>query len=286
MNIDRVYRWTRALQVRMPMRLPEFVRGPVRSIGYALMRRAGLSIDIRLGDIRARIPAHLSRITWGTYEPESMGRYVRWCKDSGGRSSVVLDIGSSVGIYAVAALFADADVEVIAFDSDIVSLRLVPELAQYAPRCAIRLRRVLGYLDEQAMTRDNIKQALTASEKALAGASASFDEISYRCLSDPLASGTPVYSLDWLLDSGNALANRRVLLKCDVEGAEVRVLQGARELLLSLRPELLLSVHDDAALSRHGGTIRDLKALLEHFRYRVEEIAQDHEAHWWCTPAP
>ena len=283
MNIDGAYRWARSLQARSRIRLPGFLR----AAAYRALRRTGWTVNATIGGMTMRIPAHLHRISWGGYEPESMERYVRWCAESAGRPSVVLDIGSSIGIYACAALFADADLEVICFDSDIVSQRIIPELTRHAPRSVERLRYVLAYVDSHSDAHENLDQAVARSTATIAAGEgiARYEEISYRCLSAPLVANTPVYTLDGLLDSGRALADRRVLLKCDVEGAEVRVLLGAEETLKTLRPDLLLSVHGPADLAAHGNSLAELEALLRRNRYRVAEFARDHEAHWWCTPA-
>ena len=282
MNIDGIYRFARSLQARSRIRLPGFLR----AAGYGALRHTDWTVNMTLGGVAMRIPAYLHRVSWETYEPASMEKYVHWCAASAGRPSVVLDIGSSIGIYACAALFADSKVEVVCFDSDIISLRIIPELTQHAPRSLERLRYVLGYLDSRTNAETNLDHAVAISTAAIAASegTARYEEISYRCLTAPLVANTAVYTLDSLLDSGRALAGKRVLLKCDVEGAEVRVLLGAEQVLQAVRPDLLLSVHGAADLANHGNSLAELEALLSRQRYRVAEIARDHETHWWCTP--
>ena len=64
------------------------------------------------------------------------------------------------------------------------------------------------------------------------------------------------------------------VLKIDVEGAELEVLQGARE-TLAKRPILFLEIHLDL-LDRRGTDPREIVEMLERFGYRMET----------CTGAP
>jgi hypothetical protein len=58
------------------------------------------------------------------------------------------------------------------------------------------------------------------------------------------------------------------VLKIDVEGAELRVLTGARDALSRLRPMILLEV-SDASLKAQGGSRDDLIQFLESQAYRL-----------------
>ena len=79
-------------------------------------------------------------------------------------------------------------------------------------------------------------------------------------------------------------ASRPILLKCDVEGAEVLVLLGAEQFLQRTMPSLLISVHP-LALPEYGHSVADVRNFLEKLNYSVSVIAVDHEEHWWCEPA-
>jgi FkbM family methyltransferase len=61
------------------------------------------------------------------------------------------------------------------------------------------------------------------------------------------------------------------VIKIDVEGAEVQVLQGARETLRRCRPRIYLSVHP-AHLKLLGSSTDDLLALIESSGYACREI--------------
>ena len=62
------------------------------------------------------------------------------------------------------------------------------------------------------------------------------------------------------------------LIKIDVEGAEVRVLQGACEIMRRYRPVVFLSVHPDR-IEAMGSSVEELGALIESLGYRAFEIA-------------
>jgi hypothetical protein len=79
-------------------------------------------------------------------------------------------------------------------------------------------------------------------------------------------------------------ASRPILLKCDVEGAEVLVLLGAEQFLQRTMPNLLIGVHR-LALPEYGHTVDDVRNFFEKLNYSICVIAVDHEEHWWCQPA-
>lgn len=76
----------------------------------------------------------------------------------------------------------------------------------------------------------------------------------------------PVWRLDDLASQEGL--KRLDLLKLDVEGAEVRVLQGARRVLRKLRPLILFEVLEEA-LVHQGSSLSELLELLHDARYSV-----------------
>jgi len=90
----------------------------------------------------------------------------------------------------------------------------------------------------------------------------------------------PIHRLDDLFDEGLS-PDRPILIKCDVEGAELLVLNGGMALLGRHQPELLLSVHPQI-LATIGQSKEMLADLLAERGYRYRCIAIDHEEHWWC----
>lgn len=82
------------------------------------------------------------------------------------------------------------------------------------------------------------------------------------------------------------VGSRPCLIKCDVEGAELFVLRGARRLLSEAQPDLLLSIHcadhSRHLLAQYGHTAGDVRSFLESLGYHIQLLASDHEEHWWC----
>ena len=62
------------------------------------------------------------------------------------------------------------------------------------------------------------------------------------------------------------------LLKVDVEGAELALLRGAKEVLRRHRPLLLLEVNE-GSLSRQGSSSAEVLALLDEAGYTVQVFA-------------
>lgn len=90
----------------------------------------------------------------------------------------------------------------------------------------------------------------------------------------------PVVSIDDYVRAG---ARPPTVLKCDVEGAELLMLRGARETLRHHRPRLFVSVHP-ALLPRFGHTDQAVYAELETAGYRWELIDSDGEDHIFAQP--
>lgn len=85
------------------------------------------------------------------------------------------------------------------------------------------------------------------------------------------------------------------LLRCDVEGAELSVLQGGTKTLAGSRPAILMEVHP-SMLPRWGKTVRDMERILKDLSYeffilrnnrvvKLEHLPDDHEYNVFCLPA-
>lgn len=105
------------------------------------------------------------------------------------------------------------------------------------------------------------------------------------CLSDDdRPAGTPVYTLDMMFSENIAGgADRPLLIKCDVEGAELLVLKGATRLIGARAPGRLLSVHP-TALPQYEHDIDGVRRFLRDVGYETTLLSVDHEEHWWCQP--
>jgi FkbM family methyltransferase len=230
------------------------------------------------GAAPVQIPAEFTGFGWEEYEPEPVAAFFAWLRRHPG--SLVLDVGSSFGVYGVVALFADSSAEVVAFDSDLASLLAAQRVCRYAS--GSRLHVVWGFVAENASEALSLQQAVARTGTILSqrASSLSLGTTQYTCLTDDGIDAIPINRLDDLF-SGVSLTSDEVLIKCDVEGAELLVLRGAEALLRAAAPVLLLSVHP-RTLPRYGHSVRDVDEFLRRLGYSIRVLSVDHEEHWWC----
>lgn len=86
--------------------------------------------------------------------------------------------------------------------------------------------------------------------------------------------GVAVTSLDRFCE--RASVDRVDLIKIDAEGAELRILRGARGTLLRFRPALVLELNA-ATLEREQASPDDVLALLRSLEYRVHSIRPERD---------
>lgn len=70
----------------------------------------------------------------------------------------------------------------------------------------------------------------------------------------------------------------------DVEGAELKVLEGAYKTLKKYRPKVWCSVHPDMLERDYGKTKEDLLFFMGSLGYEAELLAVDHEHHYMFSP--
>lgn len=74
----------------------------------------------------------------------------------------------------------------------------------------------------------------------------------------------------------------------DVEGAEMRVILGARETLKKIRPLVWVSIHPDLMERDYTTTPEDFHDYMKIMGYLSRHLETDHEQHWlfWPVEAP
>jgi FkbM family methyltransferase len=243
----------------------------------------GRGVTLKVGgQCTVRIPPEFTGLRWEEFEPVTF-RFLRQWIDTH-PDSLVLDIGCFGGIFSVAALFASPKVNVVAFDPNLGNLATTRHMTRHAT--GKRLDLVHGFLASKATyVATTLETAITASALAIAkgGLRGNLHSLRYESLNDPRARSIPSYRLDDLL--ANQIANDRpMLIKCDVEGAELEVLMGASNTLNRLRPDLILSVHPhkNFGLVQYGHTKTDIENFLRSHGYAFHCIGIDHEEHWAC----
>jgi FkbM family methyltransferase len=260
----------------------EFLWRVLRKPYQRLLDAGGRGVEVKVGEAAAvRMPAEFAGGSWEKHEPQAVAAYAQWISSHPG--ALVLDIGSSVGIFSAIALFCEPHAQVVAFDSDLPSLAATRRMCRHAS--GARLRLVHGFLAERSTELRSLPAAAAETGEAVRQGELRGEPMAtrYVCLTDAERGAIPSYRLDDLF-AHEDLARRPVLIKCDVEGAELLVLRGAERLLRRAAPVLLLSVHPQA-LPDYGHSSAQVASFLTELGYQVRVLAVDHEEHWWCQPA-
>ena len=262
--------------------LRKLLLGPYR--WFLNLHGRGVLMNIA-GCIPARMPPDFAWKLVEDYEKESLAVMNRWMRSQ--TNPLVVDVGCALGFVTCAGLFSNPNSRVIAIDSDLQSVKATQRVCALAPDVGGRLSLVWGFISDAPTQRQDSGQAHAATLQALQrpGISGDPNSTHYTCLDSEADARQPIprFALDDLLQRDLAKP-APVLIKCDVEGAELLVLQSAERALRELRPALLLSVHPQF-LPKYGQTPEDVRAFLRGHGYRIEVVAVDHEEHWWCVPA-
>lgn len=93
--------------------------------------------------------------------------------------------------------------------------------------------------------------------------------------------GIPEMRLDDLVERSGVVPDA---ITMDVEGAELLVLQGARDTLERHRPLAWVSVHPDLGEQHYGVVPADVHDFMGGLGYRGTFLGEDHEQHWIYEP--
>lgn len=76
------------------------------------------------------------------------------------------------------------------------------------------------------------------------------------------------------------------VITMDVEGSEFHVLNGAAEVIESLRPKVFVSIHPEFMAHHYGITdgVKLIRDLMSAHRYDEKFLCIDHEHHWMFLP--
>ncbi len=250
------------------------LRGPA----HAVLSFGNSGVLVQLAaDVRIEIPADLVGTTeWESYEPETVACLKHYL--SLYPEAFLVDVGSAIGIYSAAAMSLSPQCRVLACDSDLPSLKITERMCGFVS--GARLQLIYGFVsneDSELLSLDELDQKTRSAfkEQHLSGEAGSN---AYVCI-DGGPEDIPTHSLDNMLKDIEA---EQMLIKIDVEGAELFVLQGAEKLLVEKGPNLLVSVHPDT-LPNYGHSRNLVEEFLTERHYMIELIGIDHEEHWFCT---
>jgi len=206
------------------------------AVNVAVARRPVREVRVRGGELagaRLLLDLRYEKAYWlGSHEPAIQAALVRLV----GRGDVVYDVGAHAGFFAVLAQRAAGEAgRIVAFEAN-------PDVAE-------RLRTNLA-LNGGAPARVVARPVAAKSGPVVfvAGPTPQADS-----LRPPVVlAGNPrrpsleldAVTLDEMLEAGERSPD---LIKIDVEGAELAVLQGARKAITSVRPQIVCELHAWAA---------------------------------------
>jgi FkbM family methyltransferase len=198
----------------------------------------------------------LGRVLTGRYEPE----HSRVFAERVAPGDVVVDVGAHAGYYTLlAASLAGPGGGVWAFEPDPRNCSCL--------RRQVSMNRLANVVVEEAAVADRVgRQPFRFGSGSGTGFLGVNGDIDVRTVT---------------LDSVLAGRVRPTLVKIDAEGAEARVLDGAREILDTARPAIILSTH--------GAEVhRDCIQFLERLAYRLSPIVGrrvDETTELLCLPS-
>jgi FkbM family methyltransferase len=214
-----------------------FLRSLARlAVNVSVARRPVREVRVRGGELagaRLLLDLRYEKAYWlGSHEPAIQAALVRLV----GRGDVVYDVGAHAGFFAVLAQrAAGVSGRIVAFEAN-------PDVAE-------RLSRNLE-LNGGAPARVVARPAAAESGPVVFVAGPTPQEDSLR---PPVVLGgsarrrsleLDAVTLDEILDEGERPPD---VIKIDVEGAELAVLRGAREVIASARPQIVCELHAWAA---------------------------------------
>jgi FkbM family methyltransferase len=220
---------------------------------YNLLNSGGRGVKIIVANrLAIRIPAEFTCADWEQYETEPATAVIDFLIKH--PATIFLDIGCSKGFYSVLVLFASELAEVIAFDSDIASVKATERACRFAK--GKRLSLINGFVSDKQTVGEGLNNAVSLTRKTLTDSSVTGDPSTthYECIYNNNNCAIPYYSLDSLLFA-EELAHRSILIKCDVEGAEFLVLKGAEKLLQKFSLQWIIEIHP--AMSDYGSSKPD-----------------------------
>ena len=190
------------------------------------------------------------------------------------RGATCLDIGANRGAYMVAlALLAGAGGRVVAAEPLSGPLRTARAL-----RWLLRLRQVelrqlaVGDTDGELTLVVPCRYGLPVYGRSFLGDAPELTDRDLEEFTSARRRSVPVTTVDAL--AAEAGIDRLDFLKCDIEGAELRMLQGAEETLERHRPVLLLEI-EDRHVRKYGHRAEDVRSWLAARGYAAHVLVGD-----------
>jgi FkbM family methyltransferase len=171
---------------------------------------------------------------------------------------VFVDIGANTGFFAVPlARAVGSDGRVLAFEPAADATELLrAEARLHGVEHRIELHQIaLSSEDGSGSLRADPRHPADSSKRSL-------------FIGGPLVGEVPVRTFDGLVDAGEIeLLHGVRAVKIDVEGAEMRVLEGMRDTLRRHRPQMLVAETIEEHLQRAGSEVAEVHAFMRALGY-------------------
>ena len=213
----------------------------------------GFKLEYGRGDVLV----YLFSVT-GQYEPQ----VAAYLKSNLARGAAVVDIGANVGFFSLAVLALIPGSTVHMFEP---SPRPRSRLASSIARNRLEARAILNPLALYSEPGEMDFFVHTGYHSAFDG----FRDTNYALAGEPTRIKVPVTTLD--LYVAEAGITHLDLVKIDVEGAELSVLQGAERTLRELRPRVLFEIGQQN-LDPYGLRPEHIYGFFREHGYNVQDI--------------
>jgi len=212
-------------------------------------RARGLSVPFVVGPLRGNwwqlaSGGKITRLLLGTYEPEQSGLFGQHIRPG----DVVLDIGAAVGYYTLlSAKLVGSSGRVVSFEPDSTNLQFLR-----------------SHVEQNRLEQVTILPIALANETGTARFGGGTGTGTGRLCEN----GVDQVAVRRLDDVAAELDLRPQHLKIDVEGTEMAVLRGGRQLIEKHKPTIFLSTHDGIVPGIH----RRCCELMIEWGYRLAPI--------------
>lgn len=187
------------------------------------------------------------------------------------RGSVAVDVGASLGAYAIPmALLAGGSGAVVAFEPRTDAANRLRRIAALLGLAALRVESAA--LGARSHTTGLV---VPRRRRAVPGRSYLTAGAVHDGLDDGLSQTPPLPVRVQTMDEVRSEMDRPIdFVKCDVEGFELDVFQGSRRVLADDRPVVLCELEERHA-SRYGRTVADVVDLFQGLGYVVSRSTSD-----------
>jgi len=277
--------------IRLNKHFPELnaLRNILRNRYHWVLNTFGQGAHIRVGGrLPVTIPAEFGSREVEHYEVEAVTAIYEWLAEK--PASLFIDIGCSLGYLSCGVLWNAFDVEVIAIDADIHSLAATRRVCSLCKQRSNRLTLMNCFVGPSEMADPHdIEKVEQNTLKRLEDPKITGDPGTTNYVNLDKRSRSihvPTVTIDQIIGSRTSnrqLLGKACLVKCDIEGAEELMLQGAHQALSRHRVWMLVSVHPQY-LHHYNSSKSRISNIFERYGYEVKVLSIDHEEHWMCKP--